>query len=402
MTFRPMNVFDRRNETMSAAELEQVQLERLQALVARLRRNVRRYREKLADVRVESLADLERLPITTPEDLVESFPYGMFAFPLREIIRLYSTLGPEGKPLVIGHTRNDLAQWGRLAARQLVAAGVTANDVLQVSLGRAADARAAGYVLGAELLEASVIAEDPIHMDYQLEVLKNYRPTFLITTPAQALELTRTLEKQRLDPQSLQLRAVILSRPVSGELREQLAKGLFSTVRCNFGVAELLDPGLTLECEAGRLHLQEDQFLPEIRDGELVVTALGREALPLLRYRTRVSASLRREKCPCGRTGAILEPGARSDRRYQVNETEFYECQVAGVLEQTRAAGHAFRLEATERRLIVMVAMSEHLFAATLSSPAESKREIESEILARLGIESEVQFVQPQASLPQA
>lgn len=393
-----MSVFDRRNETMSAAVLEQVQLERLQALVARLRRNVRRYRERIAEVRVESLADLQRLPLTTPEDMVESFPYGMFAFPLREIIRLYSTLGPNGKPLIIGHTRNDLAQWGRLVARQLIAAGVTANDVIQVSLGRASDACAAGYVLGAELLEASVIAEDPIHMDYQFEVLKNYRPTFLITTPAHALELTRTMQKRQMDPQTLQLRAVILSRPVSAELREQLSIGLFAAIHCNFGVPELLDPGLTLECEAGHMHIQEDQFLPEICDGELVLTALGREALPLLRYRTRVAAKLTREKCPCGRTGAILEPGSRLDRRYQVNETEFYECQVTEVLQQTRAAGCFFRLEATERRLIVMISMSEELFAATLSSPADTERKIESEILARLGVESEVQFMQPQGS----
>ena len=172
----PMSVFDRRNEMMPGPHLEQVQLERLQALVARLRRNVRRYREKIEEARVQCLTDLQTLPFTMPDDMVESFPYGMFAFPLREIIRLYSTLGPEGRPLVLGHTRNDLAQWGRLAARQLVAAGVTPNDVLQVSLGRAADATAAGYVLGSELLEASVIAEDPLHMDYQFEVLNITAP----------------------------------------------------------------------------------------------------------------------------------------------------------------------------------------------------------------------------------
>lgn len=394
-----MHLFDRRNETLSAAELEQVQLERLQALVARLRRNVRRYRDKLAEVRVDSLSDLQRMPFTTPEDMVESFPYGMFAFPLREIIRLYSTLGPGGRPLVIGYTRNDLTQWGRLAARQLVAAGVTANDVIQISLGSAADACAAGYVLGAELLEASIIAEDPIHMDYQFEVLKNYRPTYLVTTPAHALELTRTMEKRQMDPQALQLRSVILSRPVSAELREQLAAGLFSRIHCNFGVAELLDPGLTLECPERRMHVQEDQFLPEICDGELVLTTLGREALPLLRYRTRISAALSREKCACGRTGAVLQPGERLDRRIRVNETEFYEEQIAEVLQQTRAAGNSFRIEPTERRLVVRIAMSEQLFATTISSPAESKREIESEFLSRLGVESEVQFVQPEARL---
>src|SRR5512137_1166070 len=112
-----MKVFDRRYELMSRPELEQLQLERLQALLVRLKRNVRRYREKLGELRVESLADLGRLPFTTPEELAESFPYGLFAFPLREIIRLVSTPGPDGQPLVIGHTRNDLVHWGRLAAR---------------------------------------------------------------------------------------------------------------------------------------------------------------------------------------------------------------------------------------------------------------------------------------------
>jgi phenylacetate-CoA ligase len=392
-----MSVFDPRNEMMPRAELEQLQLERLQALVTRLRRNVRRYREKLADARVESIPDVERLPFTSPEDMVESFPYGMFAFPLREIIRLYSILGPEGRPLVTGHTRNDLTQWGRLAARQLAAAGVTANDVVQVSLGRMADSSSAGYVLGAELLEASVIAEDPQHMDYQFEILKNYRPTFLVTTPTHAVELTRTMEKRRMDPQSLQLRAVILSRPVPKELRDQLAAGLFAVIKCNFGIPELLNPGVTLECEHGQMHVQEDQFLPEIQNGELILTSLGREALPLLRYRTRVSATLHQERCSCGRAGAVLQPGARLDQQLRVSEIEFYAGQISEVLEQTRAAGNAIRLEAGERRLTVMVEMSERLFATALTSPAESKREIESEIFARLGIEAEVQYVQPRA-----
>src|SRR5512136_2508311 len=177
-----MSTFDRRYEMMPRAELDQLQLERLQALLVRLKRNVRRYRERLADVRVVSLQDLARLPFTTPEDMVASFPYGMFAFPLREVIRLHSTVGPQGKPLVIGHTRNDLVQWGRLVARQLVASGVTANDVIQISVGSSVNAGASGYVLGAELIEASVIAEDPLHIDFQFAMVQNYRPTVFITT----------------------------------------------------------------------------------------------------------------------------------------------------------------------------------------------------------------------------
>ncbi len=394
-----MSIFDRRYELMPRPELEQLQLERLQALLVRLRRNVRRYREKLAEVRLDSLADLARLPFTTPEEVAASFPYGLFAFPLREVIRLHSTLGPEGKPLVIGHTRNDLAQWGRLVARQLAACGVTANDVVLISLGGALHPGASGYVLGAELIEASVIAEDALHIDYQLAMLQTYRPTILITSPSNAFTLIDTLEKRRLDPQSLHLRAVLLSRPVDQEVRRQLAAGLFAALQCNFGVSEILDPGLCIECEAGQLHVHEDQFLPEVCQGELILTTLGREAMPLLRYRTRIAAELRRDKCPCARTGAIIRIGARLDRRFRVKETCFYSPQIAGMLTQTRAAGHRFLIEPSEEHLRIAIEISKDLFAGTLSGAENPRRDIESELSARLGIEAEVRFVE---SLPEA
>lgn len=443
-----MSVFDRRYEMMPRAELEQLQLERLQAVLVRLKRNVRRAREKIGDARVESLADLTRLPFTTPEDMAESFPYGMFAFPMREIIRLHTTVGPQGKPLVMGHTRNDLTQWGRLVARQFVASGVTANDVIQMCFGGGVYG-SAGYLFGAQVVEASVIAEDPSHVDYQIAVLQNYRPTVLITTPTNALELMQVMEQRRLDPQSLHVRTVLLSRPVSQATREQLAAGLFAKVQCNFGLSEVFDPGLCVECEAGRFHIHEDNFLPEIQpreggeggeggasaslpsrtsrdgpqQGELVLTTLCREAMPLLRYRTRVTCELSREKCSCGRTGAILAPGARLDQRLCVNETPLYECQIANVLAQTKAAGRPFTVtlpvprevregnEGTapasppsrpsrdasraERHIVVAIEISDDLFSDTVWFIESLKHEIESEFLARLGIEATVRFVLP-------
>jgi phenylacetate-CoA ligase len=391
-----MNVFDRRYEMMPRAELEQLQLERLQALLARLKRNVRRCRERIADTRVESLADLERLPFTTPEDMVESFPYGMFAFPMREIIRLHTTVGPQGKPLVIGYTRNDLVQWGRLVARQLVASGVTANDVIQMCFGGGVYG-AAGYLFGAQVVEASVIAEDPSHTDYQVAMLQNYRPTVLITTPTNALDLIQVIEQRRLDPQSLHLRTVLLSRPVDKQTREQLAAGLFARVLCNFGLSEVFDPGLCVECEAGQFHIHEDHFLPEVQDGELVLTTLCREALPLLRYRTRVRCELIRDKCPCGRIGAIIAPGERLDYRLRVNETPVYEGQIAEVLAQTKAAGQPFTVGVCERHIVVSIEMSDDLFSDTVEFIESLKRGIESEFLARLGIEAAVRFVAPQS-----
>jgi phenylacetate-CoA ligase len=395
---RYMNIFDRRYEMMPRAELEQLQLERLQALLVRLKRNVRRAREKIGDTRVESLADLARLPFTTPEDMVESFPYGMFALPMREVIRLHTTVGPQGKPLVIGHTRNDLAQWGRLVARQLVASGVTANDVIQMCFGGGVYG-AAGYLFGAQVIEASVIAEDSAHVDYQIATLQNYRPTVLITTPGNALDLVQVMEQRRLDPQSLHIRTVLLSRPVDREMRERLAAGLFARVQCNFGLAEILNPGLCVECEAGHFHVHEDHFLPEVQDGELVLTTLCREGLPLLRYRTRILCELTSDKCACGRTGARIMPGARLDGRLRVNETPLYENQIADVLARTKAAGQPFTFAVSERRIVVSVEISDDLFADAVGLIEHLTREIESEFLARLGIEADVRFVSPWSHL---
>jgi phenylacetate-CoA ligase len=391
-----MSVFDRRYEMMPRAELEQLQLERLQALIVRLKRNVRRYREKIGDTRVESLADLARLPFTTPEDMAESFPYGMFAFPMREIIRLHTTVGPQGKPLVIGHTRNDLAQWGRLVARQLVASGVTANDVIQMCFGGGVYG-SAGYLFGAQVVEASVIAEDPSHVDYQISILQNYRPTVLIITPANAVELMRAMDHRRLDPQSLHVRTVLLSRPVDKDTREKLAAGLFARVQCNFGLGEILNPGLCVECEAGHFHVNEDHFLAEVQDNELVLTTLSREALPLLRYRTRVRCQLLREKCSCGRVGAIMVPGPRLDHRLYVNESPLYEGQIAEVLARTRAAGQPFTVTVSERSIVVSIEISDDLFDDTVGFIESLTHEIESEFLARLGIEAEVRFVAPRS-----
>ena len=390
-----MSILDRRYETMPRAELEQLQLERLQAMLTRLKRNVRRHRERIGEARVQSLADLASLPFTTPQDLVDSFPYGMFAFPMREIIRLHTTVGPEGRPLVIGHTRNDLAQWGRLVARQLVAIGLTANDVIQICLGGGVYQGAAGYLFGAQVIEASVIAEDPAHIDSQLAMLQNYRPTVLLTTPTSASGLVRAMEQRRLDPQSFHLRTILLSRPVDAETRELLRGGLFATVRCNFGLGEILDPGLSLECEHGRFHVHEDHFLAEICEGELVITTLCREALPLLRYRTGVDCELVRDKCPCGRVGVILLPGSRRDRRRLVNETPLYEGQIAGVLARTPVAGRPFQIEIADRHIVVKIEMSPELFSDTIWFVERLQYEVASEFLARLGIEAKVRFVQP-------
>jgi phenylacetate-CoA ligase len=197
-----MTIFDPKFESMRREELAQYQLERIQALLARLRRNVQRYRSIIGDKTAASLDDMRNLPLTSPRDLAAAFPYGMFALPLREVIRLQSVIGQGGTQLVIGHTRNDLAQWARLVARQLVAAEVSAHDVIQIGFGGDALARALGYLLGAERIEASVIPQDLRHVEYQLAMIQSYRVSVLITTPTNARDLMSVLRERGIDPQS--------------------------------------------------------------------------------------------------------------------------------------------------------------------------------------------------------
>lgn len=388
-----MTVFEPKNEAMRQDLLEQVQLERLQALVARLRRNVRRYREQLGDVPLTSLDGVKQLPFTTPEDLVAAFPYGMFALPLREVKRLHSTAGPRGTPLVLGYTANDLRHWGRLAARQLVSAGVTPNDVVQIGFDAGVFEQSFGYLTAAEQIGAPVVPQDPVHIEHQLEVLRNYRTTVLVTTPANALELVSLLASRRIDPQSLHLRNVLLSRPIDQRLRGAIGVGLFAGVRCTFGIPEIMDPGLCVECEYGQLHANEDHFHIEIDNGELVVTTLCREAMPLLRYRTRVACSATRQECACGRTGVVLVPRERLDGRLLVNETPVYEAQIAQVLAKTRAAGQPFRLDISERGVSVDIEVSPQCFGDEMRVLANLRIDIEAEFMARLGIQAKVHFV---------
>ncbi len=390
-----MIMFDRKYETLPREDLAQVQLERLQALVARLRRNVPRYRHALGDVRVESLDDLGRIPPTVPEDLAAAFPYGMFALPLREVIRLHSALGAKGVQLVVGHTRNDLTQWGRLAARQVVAAGGTSHDVIQLGFSGSMFNQALAYIRGAELIEASVIPQDTTHPHRQLAVMQSFRASILITTPTQAHELIKALREKGIDPQSLHLRVMLLSRPVPPAERADLETGLFTEVRGGFGLAEVLDPGLCVECQEHNLHVNEDHFLVELDKGELLVTTLTREAMPLLRYRTAVLCQLEQSRCPCGRTGAILTPGARLDDRFRINEMPLYRQQIEEVLAQTKAAGHPFALTFSERGVSVALRVGTQLFQDTVRKLEALRHEIESECFSRLGIRAEVAFLSP-------
>lgn len=322
------------NQEMEAIDrdfLADLQLERLQMTINRALDNVNFYRQRFMDMGLEpgdvtSLDDLRRLPFTTKADLMENSPYGLLAVPLRDIVRFHTSSGAIGRTCIAGYTKRDLGSWRELMARVMAAAGVTSRDIVQVAFAYGLFTGGAAFEKGAEALGASVVPASVGPSSVQVSLMQNFRTTVLACTPSFALRISETLEKTGVDPKSLDLRIGLFgAEPWSEETRTLLEERFFIRTYDQFGLAELIGPGVAGECpEHSGLHLAEDHFLPEIIDpgtgdvlppgeeGELVLTTLSREAQPLIRYRTGDLTRLDVEPCPCGRTLARL---ARISRR---------------------------------------------------------------------------------------
>jgi phenylacetate-CoA ligase len=314
-------IYDPAKECMSAPEIEQLQVERLQATLFRARANVGFYKQaldpaKLDIEKIRGLSDLRRLPFTTKEDLRRTYPYGMFAVPLHDVLRIHSTSGTSGKPIVTGYTRNDLETWKRLVARVLSAAEVNERDFTQISFHYGQSSAGMGFNAGAEALGASVIPSSGESLGRQIMMMRDYRTSVLISTPSWALHLACAIEEQGIALGELNLRVGIFgAEPWSEKMRAEIETRLGLKAFDNYGLTELIGPGVSFECELHEgLHVNEDHFIMEIVDpdslepvkpgdpGELAFTSITREACPLIRYRTGDIARLIPGHCACGRT----------------------------------------------------------------------------------------------------
>jgi phenylacetate-CoA ligase len=321
-----MAIANPRVECLNAEERGQQQLERLQSSLNRANRSVPFYRNRFQEqgfdpAQVESFADLARIPFTERDHLSDHYPYGLFAVPLRDIVRIHSAPGSGLKPTVSGYAKQDLAIWRELVARSLVASGVTASDVLQIVLDPGLANWGRGYKDGAEAVEASVIPLTVLPPEKQLMILCDYRTSVLITTPSAALELLQLLFRADLNPNVLALKTLILvGEPAALPVRAQLTEQLHVQTWMHYGLSEVPGPALAFECECRQgLHVSEDHFYPEIVDpgtgelvpagaeGELILTTLTTRAFPLVRWRTGDRARLLNDPCPCGRTLRRLE-----------------------------------------------------------------------------------------------
>ena len=412
-------IWDETYECMPRAEIQQLQLERLQATVNRAARNVAFYERQFEELGIypediQSLEDIQRLPLTQKEDLRDSYPYGMFAVPLREVVRIHQSSGTTGRPTVVGYTANDLRHWTDLVARNLTAGGVTKDDVVQIFFGYGVFTGGFGFHQGAEAIGASVIPVSHGDTRRQVEVMRDYRTTVMIGTPHYALRIAAAAGEMKVDPHSLSLRTGLFGGEVWDEtVRRQIEDDLFIEAFDVYGLSEIGGPGVSYECEAREgLHIAEDQYLVEIIDpdngevlppgeeGELVFTTLNKEAMPLLRYRSGDITRLNIELCQCGRTLARMSRIARhADDRLVVGGINIFPDQVEQAFAGISGVSDQFQLVLDRTtaldHLELHIEVAADSTSDTVSDLITTEQQIKERIQDLLGMTVAVKLAQP-------
>lgn len=409
--------FEKDVECMDRAELEDLQLERLQATLNRVARNVPLYRQRFAELGLDpddfrSMDDLRKLPFTTKQDIRDNYPYGLFAVPLRDIVRLQSSSGTTGKPIVVGYTRNDLKRWSRLVARVLAMGGMTRDDVVQIAFHYGLFTGGFGLHYGAEALGASVIPSSGGNARKQIMIMQDYRTTALCCTPSYALHLADTMEEMGVNPNSLHLKWGLFGAEAWSEaMREEIQNRLKVTATDNYGISEVMGPGIAGEClERRGLHVNEDHFLFEIvhpetgepvpdgEVGELVITTLTKEAFPMIRFRTGDLTRVLPGTCACGRTfRRIARIIGRSDDMLIIRGVNVFPLQVETILLAMEGAEPHYQIvlerEGRLDKATVYLEVSENLLFDRMRVAREALEGIKRKLASELGVAMDVVFV---------
>lgn len=415
-------IWDEEFETLPREALEALQLKRLRQTVERVYTTVPFYRQKIAAAGlkpddIKSLADLRRLPFTTKEDLRANYPFGLFAVPMEEVVRIHASSGTTGKQTVVGYTRRDINTWAELIARSLAAAGAQKNDIIHNAYGYGLFTGGLGVHYGAEKLGASVIPISGGNSKRQIIIMQDFGSTVLTCTPSYALYLAETAEEMGVDIKKLKLRIGIFgAEPWSERMREEIERKLGLQAIDIYGLSEVIGPGVSIECiEAKRgLHIFEDHFIPEIIDpetgevlpygekGELVFTTITKEAFPLLRYRTRDISALYSEPCKCGRTLVRMERvSGRSDDMLIIRGVNVFPSQIESVLMNIEGV-EPYYLLIVDRQgaldtLEIQVEVNERFFSDEVKRLQDLEKRIQEDIKDLLGVTANVKLVQPRS-----
>ncbi len=342
-----------KEESLSRKGMKKLQGERLAKVCERVYASVPFYKKmfdkaKIKPAQIKSIDDIVRLPFTTKLDLRDNYPFGMFAVPMKEIVRIHASSGTTGQPTTVGYTRYDLEIWAEAMARTMTAAGTTANDIVQNAYGYGLFTGGLGAHYGAEKIGAAVIPISGGNTQKQIMLMKDFGSTVLCSTPSFCLYIYDVMKQEKIDPKSLKLKIGIFgAEPWTDAMRKEIEKMMHIKAIDIFGLSEITGPGVSFECAEAQngLHVNEDFFYPEIIDpdtgellpygeeGELVITTLLKEGIPLIRYRVKDISSLNPEKCICGRTLVRMSRvRGRSDDMLIIRGVNVFPSQVESVL----------------------------------------------------------------------
>ncbi len=418
-------IWNNEAECMSAEDTRELQLKRLQDVVKRAYENVPYYQKRFAEFNVgpediETLEDIEKLPFTTKTDLRDAYPFGMFAVPQDEIVEVHTTSGTTGKPTVSGYTRKDLDIWGEVMARALTMTGAKKSDRVQNSYGYGLFTGGMGAHYGGQKIGATVIPISAGNTRRQLEIMQDFETTILTCTPSYALYLAEVAENEGINTEKLKLRAGCFGAEMwTEEMRKEIEKRLHIRAQNVYGLTEIMGPGVAMECEVQNgLHIFEDHFYPEVvnpdtlkpvpdgEKGELVLTTLTREGMPVIRFRTRDITALRRGKCACGRSQVKMDRiTGRSDDMLKVRGVIVFPYQIEKALLKIEGLEPHYQIIVTRPEqldeLEVQVEASPALFSDEVKHIEEVKRNIESIVHSEIGLRVNVNLVEPR-TLPRS
>ena len=414
--------WNREIECLPRPELEKLQVERLRRVVAMAMERVPLYRGRLAQSGITadditSLDDLRRLPFTTKDDLRDNFPYGMFAVPMERIVRIHASSGTTGKQTVVGYTRGDIGVWSEVIARTLGAGGTTAGDIIQNAYGYGLFTGGLGLHYGSEAIGAAVIPISGGQTKRQVQVMQDFGTTVLCCTPSYALVIAEVGAEAGVDFSKLPLRVGFFgAEPWTDGMRVEIEAKLAIDALDIYGLSEIIGPGVAYEClEKSGLHLAEDHFLPEVVDpeagevlppgarGELVFTTLTKEALPLIRYRTRDLTMLDDRPCACGRTSRRMRRvTGRSDDMLIIRGVNVFPSQIESVIVGIEGVAPHYLL-VVERKpgkmdeLEVWIEISEDLFSDEMKELERLEQRVQNEIGSVLGLSVRAKLMEPKS-----
>lgn len=409
-----------KEETLSRAEMESLQLERLQETVKRVYEKVPYYRNKMQEAGVSpsdirTLKDLQKLPFTTKQDMRDTYPFGLFAVEKDALVRIHASSGTTGKPTVVGYTEEDLRTWTDCVSRIACMGGATSKDVAQICFGYGMFTGALGLHYGLENIGAAIVPSSTGNSEKQLMYMKDFGTTLLVATPSYSLRLAEVAKQMGIDPATdLSIKtALVGSELLTDAMREEMHAvwGKEIKITSNYGMSELMGPGVSGEClEHSGMHINEDYFIPEIIDsatgevlpagekGELVITCIKKEGLPLIRYRTKDITRLFYEKCACGRTTCRMENlMGRSDDMLKIRGVNVFPSQIEEVILSVAELGPHYEIIVTREGYSDMLTVRVELNKTT-DSFAELQR-IEKTTAGKLktilGLDAKVKLESP-------